>query len=174
MMTVTVEARCDGGRDHRFAERHGLAVVSIAIMFEAIFVTLAAACVAGHFEMPVLWRLDAVCGVAIRAHWATFVALSENLSVDAFLVNLFNPDVTLAAGLGDVGVVDGRVAIHATLDIMDAVAVVARRRNDKPHLQQRAAVDAVFVLRRGLRELHLVFLREPGVGVAGGACIRQV
>ena len=133
-MTVAVVTRRNFGCDHRFAERHGFAVVSVAIMLQPIFVTLAAALVAGHFEMPVLRRLDAVGGVAIRADGAAFVALRQNLAVDAFLVSLLNADMTLAAGFGDVGVIDGRVPVHFALDAVDAVTIVARRGDDEAHL----------------------------------------
>ena len=134
MMTVAVVARRDLGRDGGLAKRHGLAVVGIAIMFEAIFVALAAALVTGHFEMPVLRRLDAVGGVAIGADRSAFVALREQLAVNAFRVGLFDPDVTLAAGLGDVGVVNGCVTINAALDVVDPVAIVTRRCDDQTHL----------------------------------------
>ena len=143
-------------------------------MFEPVLVAFAAALVAGHFEMAVLGRLDFVRGVAIGADRAALVALGEQLAVDALVVGLLDADVAFAAGLGDVGVVDRRIAIHAALDVVHAVAVVAGRRDDEAHLQQRAAVDAVHVLRRRLRELHLVFLGEPGIAVALGAGLRKV
>ncbi|MFO1514608.1 MAG: hypothetical protein U1F83_17140 [Verrucomicrobiota bacterium] len=144
VVTVAVEAGGDGGCDHRFAKRHGLAVIGVAIMLETILVAFAAARVAGHFQRLFLAVLDAR-GVAISADGAALVAFGQNLAVNTFLVGLFNPDVALAAGLGDVGVIDGRITIHAALDVVDAVAVVAGGRNDETHLEQRAAVDAVLV-----------------------------
>ena len=59
-------------------------------------------------------------------------------------------------------------------DVVRAVAIVAGRRHDEPHLHQRPAVDAVEVLRRGLRMLHLVFLRQVGIVVTLGAGLRQI
>ena len=107
MMTVTVETRGDGGRDHRFAERHGLAMVSVAIMFEAILVTFAATGVTDHFKVAVAGSFNLVRGMTIRAHRAPFVAFGKQLAMDAFCVDLFDPDMALAAGFGDVLLVDG-------------------------------------------------------------------
>ena len=94
--------------------------------------------------------------------------------MDAFVVSFLDPHVAFATGLGDVGVIDRRIAIHAALDVVNAVAIVAGRRDDKAHLQERSAMDAVFVLGRGLGGLNLIFLREAGVGVAHGAGVGKI
>jgi len=174
VVTVAVVTSGDIRGDIGFAQRHGLAVISVAIMFEAILVTFAAALVAHHLEVPVLGRFDFVRAVAIRADRAAFVACREQLPVHALLVDLFNADVTLAAGLGDVRVVDGGVAIHGTLDVVDTVAIIAGRRHNEAHFQQRAPVNAVVVMSGGLGILHLVFLGEPGVAVTLGAGLGQI
>ena len=124
--------------------------------------------------MAVLGGLDFVGGVAIGADRSTLVALGEELAVDALVVGLFDADVAFAAGLGDIGVVDRRFAVHGPFDVVDAVAVIAGGGDDEAHLEQGAPVDAVHVLRRRLGILHLVFLRQPGVAVAFGAGPGQV
>ncbi len=112
--------------------------------------------------------------VAVNAHRPARVALGEQLAVNALVVGLLDADVALAAGLGDVGVVDRRIAVHAALDFVRAVTVVARGRDDQAHFQQRGAVDAVHVLVRGLGKFDLVFLGEIGVAVALRAGRRQI
>ncbi len=77
MMAVAVITGGDGGGDGRFAEGHGLAVVSVAIMFEAIFVAFAATLIAHHLEVTILRGFNAVRGVAIGAHRAALVALRQ-------------------------------------------------------------------------------------------------
>ena len=67
--------------------------------------------------------------MAVGADGAAFVARRQDLAVNALLVNLFNPDVALAAGGGDIGFVDRGAAIHAALDVMGTVAVIAGRRD---------------------------------------------
>jgi len=89
--------------------------------------------------------------------------------VNAFVVSFLDADVALAAGAGDVSMVDGRIAVHRALDVMHAMAVVAGRRHNQTHLQQRVAVDAVHVLVRRLGKFNLVFLREIRVAVTFGA-----
>jgi len=69
--------------------------------------------------------LDFVGAVAIGADRSPFVALGEDLAMDALGVDLFDADVAFATGLGDIGVVDRRFAVHAALDVVDAVAVIA-------------------------------------------------
>ena len=134
-MPVTIKARGDCGGDHGLAQGHRLAVVSVAIVFEPIFVAFAAALVAHHFEMTILGRLDAVGRVAIRADRTALVALGEELAVDALLVNLFDADMTFAARLRNVSVIDGCVSIHTAFDVVNAVTIVAGRRDDEPHLE---------------------------------------
>ena len=131
-------------------------------------------CVADGLEIVALGIDDVVRAVAIGADRSARVALGQQLAVDALVVGLLDADVAFAAGLGDVGVVDGRIAVHGAFDVVHAVAIVAGRRDDQAHLQQRPAVDAVHVLRRGLGIFHLVFLRQVGVAVTFGAGLRQV
>ena len=74
--------------------------------------------------------------------------------------------MTLAAGGGDVGVVDRRTAVHAAADVVGAVAIVAGRRDDQPHFEQRLAVDAVGVLAGDRGVAHLVLGGEARIVVA--------
>ena len=174
VMAVTVVAGGHGRSHVRLAERHGLAVVGIPVMRQPVLVAFTAARVADGLEVVSFRLLNLVRRVTIRADRAALVAPGQQLAMDALKVGFLNADVALAAGFGDVGVVDGRVAVHSALDVMHAVAVVAGRRDNQSHLQERAAVDAFHVLRCGLRKLHLVFLRQPGIAVAPGAGLREV
>ncbi len=174
MMTVAVVTRGHFGSDGGLAERHRLAVIRVAIVFEPVFVALATAGVTRHLEVPVLRCLNFMGGVAIRANGPPLIALDEQLAVDALFVNLFDTHMALATGSGDVGVVDRRFPVHAAFDVVDPVTIVARRRDDEPHLEQCAPVNAVEVLRGGLGILHLILLREAGVAMALGTGLREI
>ena len=112
VLAVAVVAGGDGGRGVGFAEGHGLAVVGFAIMFQPVGVAFAATGVADGLEIVVLGILDVMRGMAIGADRSARIALGQQLSVNALVVGFLDADVTFAAGLGDVGVVDGRVAVH--------------------------------------------------------------
>jgi hypothetical protein len=171
---MAVVAGGDFGSDIGFAQGHGFAVVGLAIMLEAVLVAFAATRVTGHFEVAIPGGFDLVGGVAVAADRAALVALGHELAVDALVIDALDPDVAFAAGLGDVQRIDGGVAVNGALDVMHAVAVVAGGGDDQAHLDQGTAVDAVEVLRGHVGILHLVFLGEGGVGVAGGASAWQV
>ena len=169
VMAVTVVARGDVGQ----AERHRFAVIGVAVMLQPVLVAFAAALVAGGFEMAALVR-SISCAVwqsvqtgprlsPLARSWPWTLCWKTSSTVD----------VALAAGLGDVGVVDRGLAVHAA-DVVDAVAIVAGRRDDQAHLQQGATVDAFHVLRRSLGVLHLVFAGQPGLAVTLRAGPRQV
>ncbi len=91
-----------------------------------------------------------VRGVAIGANRPALVAFGQQLAVNALIVRLLDAQVAFAAGLGDVGVVDRRIAVHVAFDVMHAVAIVARRRHNQSHFQQGVSVDAVHVFGRRL------------------------
>ena len=94
--------------------------------------------------------------------------------MDALFVDGFHGDVALAAGLRHVGMVDGRAAVHAALDVMDAVAIAAAGRHDEALLEQCLSVDALHVLRAHGWILHLVFIGDVLIGVASPARDREV
>ena len=119
VMAVAVVTGGHIGGDVRPAQGHRLAVIGVAIMRQAVLVALAAALVAGHLEVAVLGGLHLVRGVAVGADRAALVALGHNLSVDALAVSLLDPDVALAARLGDVRRVDRRVPVHRPLDVVE-------------------------------------------------------
>src|SRR4029079_3856100 len=131
------------------------AVVRITIMGEAIFVAFAAALVAGHFEMAVLWCFNFVCSVAVSADRATCVPLCHQLPVHALVIGLFDSHMAFATGLGHVGGVNWRVPIDRAFDVMRPMAIVAGGRDNEAHVEQRPAVDAVHVLAGSLGVLHL-------------------
>ena len=118
--------------------------------------------------------LDLVGRVALDADGTTGIALGQELAVDALLVDRLHGDVALAAGLRHVGMVDGRAAVHAALDVVDAVAVVAAGGHDEALLEQRLAMDALGVLSAHRGVLHLVFVGDALVGVALPAGDREV
>ena len=112
--------------------------------------------------------------VAIRADRPARIAFGQQLAVNALVVSLLDTEMAFAAGPGDVGVVDGRIAVHGAFDVMHAVAIVARRRDNQTHFEQRLPVNAVHVLRRRFGMIDLVFLRQARIAVALGAGERQV
>src|ERR1035437_257480 len=173
-MAMAVVAGGHIGGDVWFAQGHGFAVIGVAIMLQPVLVAFPAGLVAGHLEVAVLGSLDRVGAMAIGADRSTLVALGQELAMDALEVGLFDADVAFAAGAGDIGVVDRRFAVHGPFDVVDTMTVIAGGSDDEAHLEQGAPVDAVHILRRRLRILHLVFLRQPGVAVALGASPGQV
>src|SRR5579859_2378253 len=104
-MSVTIVAGRDVRGDIGAPERHGLAMVSLAIVGETVLVALAADLVAGRLEWLPGGLLDLVGAVAVGAHRAAWVALGEKLAVHALVVDVFDAEVALPAGLGDVRVV---------------------------------------------------------------------
>jgi len=172
--SVAVITRSDGGCRIRFAQRHSFAVIRFAVMFQTVCVTFAATFVAGGFEIIARRIYDLMRAVAINAHRPAFVAHGEQLAVDALIVSFLDANVTFAAGLGDVGVVDRRIAIHAALDAVCTMTIVARWRDNQTHLQQRSSVNAVHVLIRRLGKFDLIFFRELRVAVTLRARRRQI
>ena len=133
--SVTVITRSHGGRGIRFAQRHGFAVIRFAVMFQTVCVTLAATFVAGGFEIITCRIYDLMRAVAVNADRPALVAHREQLAVNALVVSFLNAHMTFATGLGDVGVVDGRIAIHRALDAVRTMTIVARWRDNQTHLQ---------------------------------------
>jgi hypothetical protein len=70
--------------------------------------------------------------------------------------------------------VDGGIAVHGALDVMDAVAIVAGRRDDQAHLEERAAMDAFHVLRGGVGMGDFIFFGKVGIVMTPGAGLGQV
>src|SRR5512135_3282389 len=99
------------------SQGHGLAVIRIPVMCQPIFVASTAALIAGHFEMAILGRFNFVSGVAVAADGTVFTAVCRQMAVDALIVSFLDPDVAFAAGLCDVGGIDGRVPVHCALDV---------------------------------------------------------
>src|SRR5208282_3753632 len=100
----------------------------------------AAAFVADGFEIIALRIYDFMRGVTVRADRSARVAFGQQLTVNALVVSRFDAEMTFAASPGDVGVVDGRIAVHRAFDVVHTVAIVARRRHNQTHFEQRAAV----------------------------------
>ena len=156
------------------AQGHGLAVVGVAVVLQAVRMALAAHHVATGLEVAASGCLDLVGRVTLDAHGAAGITLGQELAVDALVVDLLHGDVALAAGLGHVGVVDGGAAVDAALDVVHPVAVVAAGGHDEALLEQRHAVDALLVLGAHGGVHHLVLVRQVLVGVALGAGLGQV
>lgn len=130
MITMAVVASGDFGRLIGFTQGHGLAVVGVAVMLEAVGVAFAATLIADGFKIFVFRINDVVRGMAIGADGRAGVTLGEKLAVDAVLVGLLDAQMAFAAGFGDVGVIDWRIAVHGTFDVVDPVAIVAGGRDD--------------------------------------------
>ena len=130
MMTVAVVAGRHFGSYVRPAQGHGFAVVSIAIMFKPVFMTLPATLVAGHFEMSVFRRFHLVGSVTIDANGTALVTFGEQLAMNTLIIGLLDFDMALATGFGNVGGVNGGLAVHRPLDIVHAVTIIAGRRYD--------------------------------------------
>ena len=143
-------------------------------MFQAVGVAFATTLVADAFEIVAGRIHDLMGAVTVNAHRPARIALREQLAVNAFIVSVLDADVALAAGPGDVRVVDRRIAVHAPFDAVRAVTIIARRCHDQTHFQQRGAVDAVHVLIRRFGKFDLIFLREIRVAVAFRARRRQI
>ena len=87
--------------------------------------TTPASVIAGRFEMLLVGMLYLVGRVTVRACRTTRIALCQQLSMDALVVNFLNSDVALAAGIGHVGFVHRGTAIDAALDVMHSMAIIA-------------------------------------------------
>src|SRR5262249_23266076 len=102
MVAMAVVAGGDIRGDGRLSERHGFAVISVAVVFQAVLMAFSASAVAGHFEMTVSRRFNFVSRMAIGAHGTALIAFGQQLAMDTLVVNLFHADVAFAAGGGDV------------------------------------------------------------------------
>ena len=77
MIAVAVIAGSDFRGDVGLAQGHGLAMISLAIMFEAVFVAFAAARVADGFKVFVFRIHDVMGGMAIGANRGARIAFGE-------------------------------------------------------------------------------------------------
>src|SRR6516162_3597690 len=106
MVTVTIVTGGHHGGHVRFAQGHRLAVVGFPIMLQPVLMALAAAFVADGFEIVALRIYDSMRGMAIRADRPARVPFGQQLAVYALIVGRLDAEMTLAAGPGDIGVVD--------------------------------------------------------------------
>ena len=83
-MTMAVVAGGHFRRHVRSPESHGLAVISISIVRQAVLMTPSAPLIADRLEVAILRLLNLVRGMAIRADRAPLVALGQDLAVDAW------------------------------------------------------------------------------------------
>ena len=174
VVAVAIVAGGDVRGDIGLAERHRLAVIGFVVVCQPVLVAFAARLVALGLEMRGRGLLDVVRAVAIGAHRAPRVALEQQLAVNAGVVGLFDAEVALAAGIRDIGVAGVRVPVDAAPDVVHPVATRAGRRDDQPHLHQRATVNAVEEMRGGGGLPHPVVPRQLGVVMAFAAGLGQV
>ncbi len=113
-------------------------------------------------------------GMAIGADGRAHIPFGQQLPVNALVVGLLDAQMTLAAGLGDIGMADGGITIHVSFDVMHAVAVVAGGCHDQTHFDQCLPVDAVDIFLGRVGMLDFVFLGQAGIAVAFGAGEGQV
>ena len=125
MMSMAIIAGCNVGSLIGFAKRHRFAVVGVTIMGQTILVAFAAPLVAGRFEMPGVWGFHLMGGVAISANRTILVSLCQQLPVHALHIGLLDLVMALAAGLGNVGIVDWRITVDGAFDIVDSVTIIA-------------------------------------------------
>ena len=169
MIPMAVIAGGNTRRDIRPSQGHRLAVIRVAIVGEPVLVASAATLVADGFEIVPFGIYDFVRGVAVGADRPSRIAFGKQLPVDALIVSFLHAEMAFAAGFRNVGMVDRRIAIYCAFDVMDTMAIVARRSDDQTHFQKGLTVDAVHVLSRGLGMNDLIFLRQAGIAVTFGA-----
>ena len=145
VITVAVVAGGDFGGDVGTAQRHGLTVVGVPVILVVTGMTFAAPLVHDLFEIVDGRVDDLMGGMAIGADGHAQIPFGQQLPVNALVVGLLDAQMTFAAGLGDIGVVDGGIAIHVALDVMHPVAIVAGRRHDQTHFDQCLPMDAVHI-----------------------------
>ena len=143
-------------------------------MLQPVLMAFAAALIAQLLEMPAVRRLNLMRAVTVRADRPPAVPFGQQLPVHALVIDALHLHMALAARLGHVDVIDGRIPVHIALDGVRTMAVVARRRDNQAHLQQRPPVNAVHVLRGRLRKFNLILLGQIRVAVAFRTRGRQV
>lgn len=82
--------------------------------------------------------------------------------------------MALAAGLRDIGVVDGGITVHVTFDVMHPVAIVAGGCHNQTHFDQRLPMDAVDIFLGRVWMQDFVFLGQAWIAVTLGAGEGQV
>src|ERR1043166_8615976 len=174
MVAMAVIASGDIGGDVGFAQSHRFAMISVAVMLQPVLVTAPAALVTGHLEMAVLGPLDLMGRMAVGANRPAFIPFSQQLAMNALVIGLLDFDVALATSLSHVGSMNRGIPVHRAFDVVDTMAIIARRSHDEPHLQQRPPMNAVHVLGGGLRMLHLVFAGQTGIAMTGSTSLGQV
>ncbi|MBI5864689.1 MAG: mechanosensitive ion channel, partial [Planctomycetes bacterium] len=165
VMSVAVIAGGYAGQ----TQRDRFAVKSLPVALEPVRVALPAALIARQFERGFARRDDLVGGMAGRANRAPGIARLQQLPVNALAIGLLHAEMTLSAGLRHVVLVHARARIRGRPDLVNAMTVIARRRDDQPLLRQSAAVHAVDVLLGGVRLAHVSGRHDARVRVALGA-----
>ena len=112
METVAIVTGGDIRRGVGLAEQHRLAVICFPVCLQPVFMALAATLVAQGFEIIAGRVDDLMRAVAVNAHRAALVALGQQLAMDTLVVGFLNAHMAFAASLGDIRVVDGRIAVH--------------------------------------------------------------
>ena len=125
VVPVAVVAGRDVGGHVRPAQGHCLAMVGLAVVGQAGLMAFPADLVALRLEGLPRRHLDLVGAVAVCADRSARVPLCQECPVDALVVGRLDAQVALAARLSDVRVVRARALVHAALDVVNAVAVVA-------------------------------------------------
>ncbi len=132
---------------------------------------------ARHRRARIRRRQDAVLPVAVRADRRVRLAAGDELPVDPLPEVVLDPAVALAAGLGDVEVVDRGLAEAGGQDLvrgpLGGVAVVAGRRDVHAALG-RLAVHAALVDLDRVVDQDVVLPRDVQVLVALAAGLREL
>lgn len=163
MVTVAVVTGSDVRGLIRLPQSHGFAVISFAVMLEPILVTFPAALITQLFEMSRGRFFDIMGTMAIRADRAQFITFDEELPMDTRVIGFLDAQMTFTARLRNIRMIGMRILINAAFDIMDAMAIIAGRRHDEPHFNQRATMNTIEVMARGIRFPHAISLGQLGV-----------
>ena len=124
-MAVAVITGSDFRCDVWFPECHRFAVIGFAIMSETVLMALAATLIAHHFEMAVSGSFNPMSCVAIGTDGAALISFQQQLPMNTFVVGLFNLYMAFPTSPRHICVIDGRIAIDTSFDVVNTVAIIA-------------------------------------------------
>ena len=125
MMPMTIKTGGDFGGHVWFPERHRFAVVSLAVMSETVLMAFAATLITHHFEMTVPGSLNAVSCMAIGTDRPPLIPFQQQLAMNTFVVGFFSFYVAFPTRARDICVIDRRIAIDTSFNVVNAVTVIA-------------------------------------------------
>ena len=115
-----------------------------AIAFQALHMARSAHAIALESEFRIKRRFNLMRGVAAIANRTPNVTRFEELTMNAFVIDIFNQYVALTARFWDVVLANLRVRMRVGKNVMDTVAIVASRSYHKAVHQQSFSMDGVY------------------------------